>query len=58
MDNADLESLTVKPGRLNPKFGMNVTEYTILLPSAATVVRVDALTSDGGSSWELDVSFK
>ena len=58
MDNADLESLKLVPGRLAPKFRVNVTEYTVMLSSAATQVRVDAMTSDSGASFQIAVSWK
>ena len=53
MDNADLESLKLVPGRLNPKFSASHTEYNVLLSSAATQVRVEGLTADSGASYSV-----
>ena len=53
MDNADLETLKLVPGRLNPRFSPTTTEYNVLLSSAATQVRVECLTSDSGASYQI-----
>ena len=53
MDNADLETLKLAPGRLNPRFAPGTTDYTVLLSSAAALVRVECLTSDSGASYVL-----
>ena len=55
MDNANLESLKLSPGRLNPKFNPSVTDYTVMLSSAATQVKVEAMTSDEDASYEIKV---
>ena len=53
MDNADLELLKLAPGRLNPKFSASVTEYNVLLSSAAAQCKVDCMTSDSGACYQI-----
>ena len=53
MDNADLELLKLAPGRLNPKFSPSVTEYNVLLSSAAVQCKVDCMSSDSGASYQI-----
>lgn len=56
MDDADLEKLIVKPGKLKPKFQRNVTEYEVLLNSGISELNVDPLTRDSNASWMIVVS--
>ena len=35
MDDADLEKLIIKPGKLKPKFNRNVTQYEVVLNSGS-----------------------
>eukprot|EP00794_Sanderia_malayensis_P020467 gene20467-22483_t len=53
MNDADLESLAIKPGKLEPKFDRNVTSYAVILPSTVTKFNLNPLTSDSGASWTL-----
>ena len=55
MDNADLEKLSVVPGRLSPKFNPNVTEYSVTLGSDVKQIKIDPLTSDSGASYCISV---
>ncbi|XP_057317004.1 uncharacterized protein LOC130657999 isoform X2 [Hydractinia symbiolongicarpus] len=53
MDDADLEKLNVKPGKLNPKFNRNITEYEVVLNSGVKIIKVDPLTRDPSASWTI-----
>jgi hypothetical protein len=44
--NADLDSLTVSTGTLVPAFTSGVTDYTVLVPSTATSLRITATAAD------------
>lgn len=56
MDNADLEKLSISPGKLTPKFHPNITEYSVTLGSDVKQIKVDPLTSDSGASYSIAVS--
>ena len=56
MDNADLEKLSISPGKLTPKFHPNTTEYSVTLGSDAKQIKIDPLTSDSGASYSISVS--
>ena len=56
MDDCDLEKLVVKPGKLTPKFNRNTTEYSILLNSGISELKIDPLTRDSSASWVVLVS--
>lgn len=58
MDNADLEKLKVSPGRLVPRFHAQVTEYKVTLASNVSEVKLTTLTSDGGASCMIKVSWE
>ncbi|XP_068729619.1 uncharacterized protein [Montipora capricornis] len=51
MDNADLEKLSIFPGKLTPKFHPNTTEYSVTLGSDVNQIKIDPLTSDSGASY-------
>lgn len=55
MDNCDLSKLTVKPGKLVPKFSPSVLEYSVTLPSDVQEVKFSPLTSDSGASYLIKV---
>lgn len=55
MDNADLEKLSISPGKLTPKFHHNTTEYAVTLGSDVGQIKVDPLTSDSGASYSISV---
>ena len=55
MDNCDLSKLTVKPGKLVPKFSPKVTEYTVTLPTDVAETKFGPLTSDNGASYTIKV---
>lgn len=55
MDNADLERLSISPGKLSPKFHPNTTEYSVTLGSDVSQIKVDPLTSDSGASYSISV---
>ena len=57
MDDADLEKLVVKPGKLVPKFSRDVTRYEILLNSGVKELKVDPLTRDSNASWVVVVRY-
>ena len=44
MDDADLEKLIIKPGKLKPKFNRNVTQYEVVLNSGIKQFNLDPLT--------------
>lgn len=56
MDDCDLEKLSAAPARLTPKFNRKVTEYSATVPSNVEKVKIDALTSDTGASYQIIVS--
>ena len=56
MDNADLEKLSVSPGKLTPKFHPNTTEYAVMLASDVEKIKINPLTSDSGASYSISVS--
>lgn len=56
MDNADLEKLTVSPGKLTPVFHPNTTEYSVTVGSDVKQLKIDPLTSDCGASYSILVS--
>ena len=56
MDNADLEKLSVSPGKLTPKFHPNTTEYAVVLASDVEKIKINPLTSDSGASYSISVS--
>ena len=56
MDNADLEKLSISPGKLTPKFHPNTTEYSVTLGSDVKQIKIDPLTSDSGASYSISVS--
>eukprot|EP00118_Oscarella_pearsei_P009271 m.52505 g.52505 ORF g.52505 m.52505 type:complete len:1143 (+) comp34215_c0_seq2:19-3447(+) len=53
MDDADLEKLTVSPGKLTPSFHKNTTEYAVVIASNAKEVKVSPLTSSTEASYEI-----
>lgn len=53
MNDADLEKLNVKPGKLKPKFNRNITEYEVVLNSGVKIIKVDPLTRDSSASWTI-----
>ena len=55
MDNCDLSKLTVKPGKLVPKFSPAVQEYSVTLASDVHEVKFAPLTSDSGASYFIKV---
>ena len=55
MDDADLEKLIVKPGKLKPKFNRNVTEYELVLNSGIKKLNIDPFTRDCNASWTIVV---
>ena len=55
MDNTDLEKLKVIPGRLVPKFKNTVTEYSVIVASGVSEVKLTPLTSDSGASYTIKV---
>lgn len=57
MDDADLEKLVVKPGKLVPKFNRDLTQYDVLLNSGVKELKIDPLTRDSNASWVVVVSF-
>lgn len=56
MDNADLEKLSISPGKITPKFHPNTTEYSVTLGSDVKQIKIDPLTSDSGASYSIHVS--
>ena len=56
MDDADLEKLIIKPGKLKPKFNRNVTLYEVVLNSGIKQFNLDPLTRDCNASWIITVS--
>ena len=58
MDNADLEKLSISPGKLAPKFHPNTTEYSVTLGSDVKQIKVDPLTSDSGASYCISVGVR
>lgn len=56
MDDADLEKLIIKPGKLKPKFNRNVTQYEVVLNSGIKQFNLDPLTRDCNASWIITVS--
>ena len=57
MDNCDLSKLTVKPGKLAPKFSPTVLEYSVTLASDIEEVKFAPLTSDSGASYIIKVGW-
>ena len=55
MDNTDLEKLKVVPGRLVPKFQSTVTEYSVIVASGVSEIKLTPLTSDSGASYAIKV---
>ena len=55
MDNADLEKLSISPGKLTPKFHPNTTEYSVTLGSDVKQIKINPLTSDSGASYSISV---
>ena len=55
MDNADLETFSVSPGKLSPKFHPSITEYTVTVASDVKEIKLDPLTSDCGASYTIKV---
>ena len=56
MDNADLEKLSISPGKLTPKFHPNTIEYSVTLGSDVKQIKINPLTSDSGASYSISVS--
>ena len=55
MDNADLERLSVSPGKLSPAFHKDTVEYNAILGSEVTQLKLTMLTSDSGASYTIRV---
>ncbi len=55
MNDADLEKLAIKPGKLEPVFNRNVTNYSTTLPSTVTKINVNPITRDVDASWTVVV---
>jgi len=53
MDDADLEKLIIKPGKVKPKFHRNVVDYELVLNSGIKQLKVDPLTRDCNASWTI-----
>ncbi|KAL8559643.1 hypothetical protein ACOMHN_008354 [Nucella lapillus] len=51
MDDCNLEKLAIKPGKLNPAFNRNVTEYNVVVASNVDKLNADPLTRDTGASY-------
>ena len=56
MNDADLEKLLIKPGKLDPIFDRNTTSYEVVLESATREITIAPVTSDVNSSWTVVVS--
>ncbi len=56
MDNSDLSKLKIAPGKLLPKFKASTTEYSVIVASTVTEVKLSPLTSDSGASYVIKVS--
>lgn len=55
MDDADLEKLVVKPGKLKPKFNRSTIEYELVLNSGIKEFSLDLFTRDSSASWTIPV---
>ncbi|XP_065833174.1 uncharacterized protein [Oscarella lobularis] len=53
MDDADLEKLSVSPGKLKPTFRKNTTEYEIVVGSDVKELKVNPLTSSDEASYDI-----
>ncbi|XP_074656502.1 uncharacterized protein LOC141909757 [Tubulanus polymorphus] len=53
MDDCDLEKLSIKPGKLSPKFNRQLLEYNVTLASDVPNITLDCLTSDTGASYSI-----
>ena len=56
MNDADLEKLTIEPGKLSPAFHRTITKYDIILESATKEITINPITSDINSSWTIVAS--
>lgn len=56
MNDADLEKLTIKPGKLSPAFHRSITKYEIIVESSTKEIIINPITSDNNSSWTIVVS--
>lgn len=55
MDDCNLDKLGVKPGKLEPAFKRDITEYNIIVASDVEKLSFDPLTSDTGASYSISV---
>ena len=55
MDDCELEKLSALPAKIEPKFNRKITEYAATVPSNVEKVKIDALTSDSGASYQIIV---
>ncbi|XP_067681719.1 uncharacterized protein [Haliotis asinina] len=53
MDDCNLDKLGVKPGKLEPAFKRDITEYNITVASDVEKISFDPLTSDTGASYSI-----
>ncbi|XP_048244538.1 uncharacterized protein LOC124123872 isoform X1 [Haliotis rufescens] len=53
MDDCNLDKLGVKPGKLEPAFKRDITEYNIIVASDVEKLSFDPLTSDTGASYSI-----
>ncbi|CAD5116363.1 DgyrCDS5262 [Dimorphilus gyrociliatus] len=51
MNDCSLEKLSVKPGKLNPKFGVDQLDYSVTVPSKVDKITFDGFARDSGASW-------
>lgn len=58
MDDADLEKLSVSPGKLKPAFRKNTTEYEIVVGSDVKELKVNPLTSSDEASYDIKARSK
>ena len=58
MDDADLEKLSVSPGKLKPTFRKNTTEYEIVVGSDVKELKVNPLTSSDEASYDIKARSK
>ena len=56
MDDCDLETLSVKPGKLTPAFKRDITEYHVTVTSDVKEITFECFTSDTNACKSISVS--